>query len=120
MVQTPQYYSNAMNFISTGAGYMQHVFYSMLMQAKTDLTPRFVWERVALFRREAIDSIGGIYDKSKSEDIWTVMRLHEGGWRTVYINTGAMEGKTPETMKKAYSKQQLRWAAGVLKYSHNR
>ncbi len=111
MVQTPQYYSNAMNFISTGAGYMQHVFYSMLMQGKNRFNAAFCVGTCVVFRREAIDSIGGIYDKSKSEDIWTAMRLHEGGWRTVYINKVLAEGKTPETMK-AYSKQQLRWATG--------
>lgn len=111
MVQTPQYYSNAMNFISTGAGYMQHVFYSMLMQGKNRFNAAFCVGTCVVFRREAINQIGGIYDKSKSEDIWTAMRLHEEGWRTVYINKVLAEGKTPETMK-AYSKQQLRWATG--------
>ncbi len=111
MVQTPQYYSNAMNFISTGAGYMQHVFYSMLMQGKNRFNAAFCVGTCVVFRRSAIEQIGGMYDKSKSEDIWTAMRLHEEGWRTVYINKVLAEGKTPETMK-AYSKQQLRWATG--------
>jgi len=111
MVQTPQYYSNAMNFISTGAGYMQHVFYSMLMQGKNRFNAAFCVGTCVVFRRDAINEIGGIYDGSKSEDIWTAMKLHENGWRTVYINKVLAEGKTPETMK-AYSKQQLRWATG--------
>jgi cellulose synthase (UDP-forming) len=111
MVQTPQYYSNAMNFVSTAAGYMQHVFYSMLMQGKNRFNAAFCVGTCVVFRRESINEIGGIYDKSKSEDIWTAMRLHEEGWRTVYINKVLAEGKTPETMK-AYSKQQLRWATG--------
>lgn len=111
MVQTPQYYSNAMNFISTGAGYMQHVFYSMLMQGKNRFNAAFCVGTCVVFRRAAIEEIGGIYDQSKSEDIWTSLRLHEENWHTVYINKVLAEGKTPETMK-AYSKQQLRWATG--------
>lgn len=111
MVQTPQYYTNAMNFVSTAAGYMQHVFYSMLMAGKNRFNAAFCVGTCVVFRRSAIDSIGGMYEKSKSEDIWTSLTLHERGWRTVYINKVLAEGKTPETLK-AYSKQQLRWATG--------
>lgn len=111
MVQTPQYYTNAMNFVSTAAGYMQHVFYSMLMAGKNRFNAAFCVGTCVVFRRSAIESIGGIYEKSKSEDIWTSLALHENGWRTVYINKVLAEGKTPETLK-AYSKQQLRWATG--------
>lgn len=111
MVQTPQYYDNAMNFVSKGAGYMQHVFYAMVMAGKNRFNAAFCVGTCVLFRRTAIMEMGGIYDKSKSEDIWTAMTLHENGWRTVYLNKVLAVGKTPETLK-AYSKQQLRWATG--------
>jgi cellulose synthase (UDP-forming) len=111
MVQTPQYYNNARNFISTGAGYMQHVFYSMLMAGKNRFNAAFCVGTCVVFRRKAIEEVGGIYQQSKSEDIWTSLKLHENGWRTTYINKVLAEGKTPETLK-AYSKQQLRWATG--------
>lgn len=111
MVQTPQYYSNAMNFVSKGAAYMQHVFYAMVMAGKNRFNAAFCVGTCVLFRRTAIAQMGGIYDKSKSEDIWTAMTLHENGWRTIYLNKVLAVGKTPETLK-AYSKQQLRWATG--------
>lgn len=111
MVQTPQYYNNALNFVSTGAGYMQHIFYSMLMAGKNRFNAAFCVGTCVVFRRTAIEGIGGMYEKSKSEDIWTSLRLHEEGWKTIYINRVLAEGKTPETIK-AYSKQQLRWATG--------
>lgn len=111
MVQTPQYYNNALNFVSTGAGYMQHIFYSMLMAGKNRFNAAFCVGTCVVFRRSAIDSIGGMYEKSKSEDIWTSLKLHESKWKTIYINKVLAEGKTPETLK-AYSKQQLRWATG--------
>lgn len=111
MVQTPQFYNNAQNFVSTGAGYMQHVFYSMLMSGKNRFNAAFCVGTCVIFRRTAIEAIGGMYEKSKSEDIWTSLKLHESGWKTIYINKVLAEGKTPETLK-AYSKQQLRWATG--------
>jgi cellulose synthase (UDP-forming) len=64
-----------------------------------------------VFRRAAIQAIGGMYDKSKSEDIWTSIMLHEQGYDSIYIPHVLAVGKTPETLK-AYSKQQLRWATG--------
>lgn len=111
MVQTPQYYSNTNTFVSKGAGYMQHVFYAMVMAGKNHFNAAFCVGTCVVFRRSAIVEIGGMYEKSKSEDIWTSLKLHENGWQTVYINKVLAKGKTPETLK-AYSKQQLRWATG--------
>jgi cellulose synthase (UDP-forming) len=110
-VQTPQYYDNQINFISTGAGFMQHVFYSLVQVGKNRFNAAFCVGTNVIFRRSAIEEIGGIYFESKSEDIWTSMILHERGYKSVYINKILAIGKTPETVK-AYSKQQLRWATG--------
>jgi cellulose synthase (UDP-forming) len=64
-----------------------------------------------VFRRAAIEQIGGMYTGSKSEDVWTALRLHEHGWKSIYISTVLATGDTPETIE-AYTKQQLRWATG--------
>lgn len=110
-VQTPQYYDNQVNFVSTAAGYMQHVFYSLVQMGKNRFNAAFCVGTNVIFRRSAIEEIGGIYFESKSEDIWTSLTLHEKGYSTVYINRVLAVGKTPETLK-AYLKQQLRWATG--------
>jgi cellulose synthase (UDP-forming) len=110
-VQTPQYYSNQTNFVSTAASFMQHVFYSLVQVGKNRFNAAFCVGTNVIFRRSAIELIGGIYFESKSEDIWTSMTLHEHGFKSVYINKVLAVGKTPETIK-AYSKQQLRWATG--------
>lgn len=110
-VQTPQYYSNQNNFVSTGAGFMQHVFYSLVQAGKNRFNAAFCVGTNVVFRRSAVDAIGGLYFKSKSEDIWTSLLLHEHGYKSIYINKVLAIGKTPETIK-AYSKQQLRWATG--------
>ena len=110
-VQTPQYYDNQTNFVSTAAGFMQQVFYSLTQAGKNRFNSAFCVGTNVIFRRTAIEAIGGMYTKSKSEDIWTSLSLHELGYESVYLSKVLAVGKTPETLK-AYSKQQLRWATG--------
>ena len=110
-VQTPQFYYNDVNFISTAASYMQHVFYSLVQVGKNRFNSAFCVGTNVIFRRSAIEDIGTIYYKSKSEDIWTSLVLHEHGYRSMYLNKVLAAGRTPETIK-AYVKQQRRWATG--------
>ncbi|HWT40470.1 MAG TPA: glycosyltransferase family 2 protein, partial [Dongiaceae bacterium] len=110
-VQTPQFYDNQNNFVSTAANFMQNVFYSLIQSGKNRFNAAFCVGTNVVFRRTAIDELGGMHTASKSEDIWTSLRLHERGHDSIYIPSVLAVGKTPETLK-AYSKQQLRWATG--------
>ena len=110
-VQTPQAYGNLDNLISRGAGYMQSVFYRFIQPGKNRFNAAFCVGTNVIFRRKAIESIGGMYTESKSEDVWTSLKLHENGWKSVYISTVLAVGDTPETIE-AYTKQQQRWATG--------
>ncbi len=110
-VQTPQHYDNLHNVISRGAGYMQRLFYRLIQPGKNRFNAAFCVGTNVVFRRSAVDSIGGMYQQSKSEDIWTSILLHERGYRSVFIPDILAVGHTPDTIK-AYSKQQLRWATG--------
>ena len=119
-VQTPQTYGNLHTVISKGAAYMQAVFYRFIQPGRNRFNAAFCVGTNVVFRRAAIDSVGGIYSDSKSEDVWTSLMLHEKGWRTVYIPDALAVGDTPETIE-AYSKQQLRWATGgfEIMLTHN-
>ncbi|NKY39995.1 glycosyltransferase [Cellulomonas septica] len=119
-VQTPQTYGNLHTIISRGAGYMQAVFYRFVQPGRNRFNAAFCVGTNVIFRRAAIDSVGGIYSDSKSEDVWTSLMLHEKGWRTIYIPTTLAVGDTPETVE-AYTKQQLRWATGgfEIMLTHN-
>ncbi len=110
-VQTPQTYGNLHTVIARGAGYMQAVFYRFIQPGRNRFNAAFCVGTNVIFRRSAIDAIGGIYTDSKSEDVWTSLMLHERGWRTIYIPTVLAVGQAPETVE-AYTKQQLRWATG--------
>jgi len=119
-VQTPQVYGNLGTLISRGAGYMQTVFYKFVQTGRNHFNAAFCVGTNVIYRRAAVDDVGGIYTDSKSEDVWTSLMLHERGWRTIYIPTELAVGDAPETIE-AYTKQQLRWATGgfEIMLTHN-
>lgn len=119
-VQTPQVYGNLHNVISRGAGYMQSVFYRYIQPGRNRFNAAFCVGTIVVFRRTAIDDIGGMYTDSKSEDVWTSLMLHERGWRSIFIPLPLAVGDAPDTVE-AYTKQQLRWATGGFEilFFHN-
>ncbi len=110
-VQTPQTYGNLHNLVSRGAGYMQTVFYKFIQPGRNRFNAAFCVGTNVVFRRSAIDDVGGIHTDSKSEDVWTSLHLHELGYKSVFIPMTLAVGDAPETIE-AYTKQQLRWATG--------
>jgi cellulose synthase (UDP-forming) len=110
-VQTPQTYGNLHTMIARGAGYMQSVFYRFIQPGRNHFNAAFCVGTNVMFRRSAVQEIGGIYADSKSEDVWTSLKLHERGWRSIYLARTLAVGDAPETIE-AYTKQQLRWATG--------
>lgn len=110
-VQTPQAYGNLHTLISRGAAYMQQIFYRFVQPGRNSFNAAFSVGTNVIFRRTAIDDIGGMHTDSKSEDVWTSYELHQAGWKSVYIPVTLAIGDAPETIED-YSKQQLRWATG--------
>ena len=113
MVQSPQSFTNRNAFISRGTSDSQEIFYKYVCPAKNISNSAFCVGTNVLFRREAIDQMGGIAKLSHSEDIWTSYKLHELGWKTIFVNEVLAQGVAPETII-SYFKQQLRWAKGGL------
>jgi cellulose synthase (UDP-forming) len=110
-VQTPQAYGNMHNLVSRGAGFMQSVFYRFIQPGRNRFNAAFCVGTNVVFRRAAIEDIGGMNTDSKSEDVWTSLELHERGWRSIYIPVTLAIGDAPETVED-YTKQQMRWASG--------
>jgi cellulose synthase (UDP-forming) len=119
-VQTPQTYGNLTSLVARGAGYMQAVFYRFIQPGRNRFNAAFCVGTNVIYRRTAIDEIGGVVTDSKSEDVWTSLHLHERGWKSIYIPMTLAVGDAPETIE-AYSKQQLRWATGGFEilFQHN-
>ncbi|TXH00997.1 MAG: glycosyltransferase [Candidatus Moraniibacteriota bacterium] len=112
MVQSPQYFANTHSFIAAGTAQAQEVFYRYVSPAKNISNSAFCVGTNMIFRRAAIDQIGGIA-LNHSEDIWTSFKLHERGWHTIFVNEVLAVGMAPITIA-SYFKQQRRWAKGGI------
>jgi len=110
-VQAPQYYDNRVNIIATGAAEAQRMFYELVCPGKNHFNAAFCVGTNVMFRREALEEIGGIWTGSNSEDIWTSLELHRRGWKSVYVPQVLSHGLAPEEID-PFLKQQLRWASG--------
>jgi cellulose synthase/poly-beta-1,6-N-acetylglucosamine synthase-like glycosyltransferase len=66
-----------------------------------------------MFRRSALNSIGGFKVKSITEDALTSIYLLHKGYKAVYLNYKLQMGLTPWTFK-GYLSQRDRWARGAL------
>lgn len=119
-VQTPQSYSNTQTFIAGGSAEIQEVFYRHVQTGKNAFNAAFCVGTNVLFRRAAVDDIGGMYQQSNSEDIWTSLLLHEEGWDSLFLPTVLATGHAPETVD-AYFRQQFRWSRGGFEifFTHN-
>lgn len=110
-VQTPQAYGNHNTLIARGAAFMQSLFYRFVQPGRNSFNAAFCVGTNVIFRRTAIDNVGGMYTDSQSEDVWTSLMLHERGWTSIYIPIVLAVGDAPETIED-YTRQQMRWATG--------
>jgi cellulose synthase (UDP-forming) len=113
MVQSPQHFGNTDKFIAAGTAQAQEVFYKYLCPAKNISDSAFCVGTNVIFRRSAIEEIGGMAQVSHSEDIWTSRMLHERKWKTLFVNEILAVGTAPSTIN-SYFKQQLRWSKGGM------
>ena len=114
LVQTPQYYANAEDNPIAGAAWSQQaLFFGIIARGKSATGSMFCCGTNALFRRAALDSVGGIPEDSVTEDFALSIEMRERGWDTVYVPEVLASGLGPEDMA-SYVSQQNRWARGCL------
>jgi cellulose synthase (UDP-forming) len=114
LVQTPQYYANARESrIASAAWGQQALFFGPIACGKDGMGAMFCCGTNAVFRRTALESIGGFPEESLTEDFELSVHLHERGWRTAYVPEVLARGLGPEDMA-SYVSQQQRWARGCL------
>ncbi len=120
LVQTPQHFINKNNFIASGTAQAQELFYKYIQPAKNSYNSSFCVGTNMIYRRSAIDEIGGIAKRTHSEDIWTTILLHEKGYESIFYNKILAVGRAPETIA-SFFRQQNRWARGgfSLFFIHN-
>lgn len=114
LVQTPQYYANAGDNPIAGAAWSQQaLFFGIIARGKSATGSMFCCGTNAVFRRDALDAVGGIPEDSVTEDFALSIKLRERGWNTVYVPEVLASGLGPEDMA-SYVSQQHRWARGCL------
>jgi cellulose synthase/poly-beta-1,6-N-acetylglucosamine synthase-like glycosyltransferase len=113
-VQTPQYYANAGSSpIAAAAASQQGLFFGPICRGKDGVGAAFCCGTNVVFRRKALEQVGGFAEDSLTEDFELSVRLHERGWRSAYVPEVLASGLGPEDMA-SYVSQQQRWARGCL------
>ena len=109
--QTPQAFPSAKGLVAGGTAEAQRIFYELVCPGKNHFNAVFCVGTNVVFRRAALDQLGGMWTASNSEDIWTSIELHRRGWRSVFVPETLARGLAPDNLL-AFFKQQFRWSYG--------
>jgi cellulose synthase (UDP-forming) len=91
----------------------QRLFFSVIQPGKDSINGAFFCGSCAVFRREALASIGGFGTHSITEDIETSLLLHAAGWRSAYYGESLAYGLAAGSAT-AFHVQHLRWGQGAM------
>lgn len=91
----------------------QDFFMRMLEEKKDRFNATMYIGSNALFRRDALENIGGFATGVITEDMATGMLIQAAGWETVFVNKVVAVGLAPETYKDLL-KQRDRWGRGNI------
>ncbi len=114
ILQTPQFFRvhKEQNFIEKGAASVQELFYRLIQVNRNHYGAAMCVGTCALYRRKALEPLGGTYPITDSEDANTGMWLFKNGWKVSYLPINLAAGLCPDTMESFFS-QQSRWATGA-------
>ncbi|MEX2571461.1 MAG: glycosyltransferase family 2 protein [Gemmatimonadota bacterium] len=118
-VQTPQDFYNIGSFThdidpeTRRIWEEQKLFFSVIQPGKDCWNSAFFCGSCAVFRRSALDDVGGFSTDSITEDIETSLRLHARGWKSVYFGENLAYGLSPVSAA-AFHIQHSRWAQGAM------
>ncbi len=110
-VQYPPSYTDLDSPVALGTRYQQEVFLRKIMRAR-NLVSAFILGSGFIIRRDALESVGGFYEKSVTEDLATSILLQGNKWNSAYIDFPGIRFGKPPNMLGAYMKQQFRWSFG--------
>lgn len=118
IVQSPQYFEandqvHARSVLEFGAGDVQEDFYRVIQKSRDSFGAAICVGSNALYRRRALDTIGGPYQIEHSEDVHTGFHLLRKGWKLKYIPLILAIGLCPDNMH-SFFHQQHRWCSGSM------
>ncbi len=119
IVQTPQYFvatkeSYKKSPISYNAAFAEEPFYRFIQVTRNRFGGTICCGSNAVYRRSALDAIGGPYQIDYSEDAHTGFAMTRIGYKVHYLPVILAIGLCPENLY-AFFHQQHRWAMGSLR-----
>jgi cellulose synthase/poly-beta-1,6-N-acetylglucosamine synthase-like glycosyltransferase/tetratricopeptide (TPR) repeat protein len=89
------------------------MFYGLIQLGKNRFHCPIFAGSAAMFRRVALEEIGGIATETITEDMHTGMRINARGWKSLAITERLIAGQAAPDVTTFHS-QRLRWAKGNL------
>jgi cellulose synthase (UDP-forming) len=115
IVQSPQFFDTTkhMNWIQRCAGSTQELFYRFIQPSRDALGAAVCVGTSAVYRRAALDAIGGFPKISQSEDIYTGLWMLNAGYSIRYVPVAVSKGIAPDNVDN-FIAQQYRWCEGSM------
>ncbi|MEV8504980.1 glycosyltransferase family 2 protein [Actinoplanes sp. NPDC051475] len=115
IVQSPQSFDTdpRMPWLQRAAGSAQEWFFRWLQPSRDADDAAICCGSNAVYRRSAVERIGGFARLEHSEDLYTGLAMLGVGYRTRYVPVQVAKGLSPDTLP-AFVNQQYRWAMGNL------
>jgi cellulose synthase (UDP-forming) len=114
IVQTPQYFTTeGINNLQRAAAYQQEIYYRIVQRLRERLGLAGCSGSCAVYRRRAIDDIGGFPLVECSEDVNTGLLTLNAGYHIRYVPLVLSQGVCPEKLQTFFT-QQYRWALGGI------
>lgn len=115
IVQTPQFFTvkKEQTWVERAAGSQQCLFYKLIQQNRDVFAATICVGSCAIYRREALEPLGGTAPVERSEDVRTSFLVTDLGYRVRYVPLPLSTGSCPDNIK-AYVSQTMRWAGGSL------
>jgi len=117
-VQTPHYFYNPDTFqrnlrLEREIVNEQDLFFFVIQPGRDGFNSSFFAGSGGIFRRSALQVVGGFQVATLTEDLHTSMVLHAKGFRSVYLNKILAAGLAPESYR-SYLRQRQRWTRGGI------
>lgn len=118
LVQTPHFFTNP-DPLEKNLGLLNQMpaendlFYRAVQPGLDTWNTSFFCGSGALVRRAAIEDVGGFSIQSITEDASTSVKLHQRGWRSVYLGRPMVAGLQPESIS-GFLVQRIRWGVGMM------
>ncbi|WP_203920805.1 glycosyltransferase family 2 protein [Rugosimonospora africana] len=115
IVQTAQYFDIEpwMNYVQRGAGSLQEIFFRWIQPARDVWRAAICAGTNVVYRRAAVESVGGFARVPLGEDVNSGVKLWTGGWETRYLPLALAKGVAPDTWQ-AITNQQQRWCRSSM------